>query len=120
MLDEAITLDPRFALAHAARSRRLNSRGNSTGLDDYTAAVAAARTATSLDPQLARGHYALGTALSKLGQIDTVDAQQLAAPRRAVAAHADAIQRQPERRPADAMLGQHRAAGDSPGGAALR
>ena len=34
----------------------LNSRGNSTGLDDYTAAVAAARTATSLDPQLARGH----------------------------------------------------------------
>ena len=70
MLDEAITLDPRFALAHAARSRRLNSRGNSTGLDDYTAAVAAARTATSLDPQLARGHYALGTALSKLGQID--------------------------------------------------
>jgi serine/threonine protein kinase/tetratricopeptide (TPR) repeat protein len=70
MLDEAITIDPRFALAHAARSRRLNSRGNSTGLDDYTAAVAAARTATSLDPQLARGHYALGTALSKLGQID--------------------------------------------------
>ena len=70
MLDESITLDPRFALAHAARSRRLNSRGNSTGLDDYTAAVAAARTATSLDPQLARGHYALGTALSKLGQID--------------------------------------------------
>lgn len=70
MLDESITLDPRFALAHAARSRRLNSRGNSTGLDDYTAAVAAARRATSLDPQLARGHYALGTALSKLGQID--------------------------------------------------
>jgi len=70
LLDEAIALDPKFALAHAMRARRFTFSGNVTGRDDYTWAIQAAQTAISLDPQLSRAHYALGVALSKVGHID--------------------------------------------------
>jgi serine/threonine-protein kinase len=69
LLDEAIALDPRFAMAHAARARRLRFSGNRTGRDDTLAAVAAAQTALTIDPQLARGHYELGIATSLVGRI---------------------------------------------------
>jgi len=69
-LDETLALDPKFALAHAVRARRLVFRGNDTGREDYVAAVDAARTAVTLDPQLPRAHYALGTALFKVGRVD--------------------------------------------------
>ena len=69
-LDEALALDSKFALAHAVRARRLTFRGNDTGREDYIAAVDAGRTAVTLDPQLARAHYALGVALSKVGRVD--------------------------------------------------
>ena len=70
LLDEAIALDPKFALAHSARARRLRFSGNRTGRDDTMAAVAAARTALTIDPQLASGHYQFGMAILHLGQID--------------------------------------------------
>jgi TolB-like protein len=70
LLDEAIALDPKFAIAHAARARRLRFSGNRTGRDDTMAAVAAAQTALTIDPQLASGHYQFGMAILHLGRID--------------------------------------------------
>jgi TolB-like protein len=69
-LDEALALDPKFALAHAVRARRLTFRGNNTGREDYVAALDAARTAVTLDPQLPRAHHALGMALFMVGRVD--------------------------------------------------
>ena len=70
LLDEAIALDPRFALAHATRARRLRFSGNRTGRNDYLAAVAAAQKALAIDPQLAEAHYQFGMAVYHLGQVD--------------------------------------------------
>ena len=70
LLDEAVALDPRFAMAHAERARRLRFSGNRTGRNDTLAAIAAARTALTIDPQLAPAHYQFGIAISKLGHID--------------------------------------------------
>lgn len=66
-LDRAVAADPHYALAHALRSRVLAAlasqygRGNALRAQ-YDAAIAAARTAVALAPQLAAGHAALGFA----------------------------------------------------------
>jgi len=70
LLDEAIALDPRFALAHSSRARRLRFSGYRTGRNDLLAAVAAAQTALTIDPQLASAHYQFGMAVNSLGRID--------------------------------------------------
>lgn len=72
--DEAVRIDPKYAVAHAARSRVLTALAN-TGTDVaqseglYTRAIAAAREAIRLAPDLAEGHSALGFALFN-GQLD--------------------------------------------------
>ncbi len=72
--DEAIKLDPKYAAAHAARSRSLavianqHARGEELkGL--YQASVAAARQAVKLAPDYAEAHSALGFVLAN-GQLD--------------------------------------------------
>jgi TolB-like protein len=77
---EAIHLDPHFAMAFAERSleltnyARFNARGSSVRatLDE---ALADARTAVSLAPELAEGHYALGVILSE-GSLDFAQADE--------------------------------------------
>lgn len=64
----AIAEDPGFALAHAARSRSLAAiAGEYANADQlkplYSEAIAAARRAVDLAPELAEGHLALGYAL---------------------------------------------------------
>jgi len=64
----AITQDPKFALAHAARSRSLAViAGEHAKVDEikplYAEAMTAARRAIELAPALAEGHLALGYAL---------------------------------------------------------
>ena len=66
--DLAIAADPRFALAHAARSRVLASIAAEYGQADqlkplYAEATAAARRAVDLAPNLAEAHLALGYVL---------------------------------------------------------
>ncbi len=66
--DEAIALDPRFAVAHAARSGALTVIASTYARGDQVKAylkqaIAAAKTAVSLAPDLAKGHFALGYAL---------------------------------------------------------
>ncbi len=65
--DEAISLDPGFAAAHAARSRSLAGIASLYAkadriVDTYGAAVAAAQRAVALAPDLAAAHLALGYA----------------------------------------------------------
>ena len=65
--DAAIAADPGFAAAHAARSRTLiviaNEYTDSAQTKDlYDAAIRAAATATTLAPDYAQGHSALGFA----------------------------------------------------------
>jgi TolB-like protein len=67
-LDMAIAEDPKFALAHAARSRSLaviaSEHASASELKSlYSEAVAAARRAVELAPDLAEGHLALGYAM---------------------------------------------------------
>lgn len=72
--ERAITLDPAYAGAHAARSRALMVianlyDGEAERTRHYADAVAAAQKATSLAPAFAEGSSALGFALST-GQLD--------------------------------------------------
>jgi len=65
--ETAIAGDPRFALAHAGRSRTLAVIAGEHATADqvkplYAAAVAAARQAIEIAPDLAEGHLALGYA----------------------------------------------------------
>lgn len=67
-LDQAIALDPRFALAHAARSRVLaaiaGEYAQATELPAlYGEAIAAAQKAIALAPELAEAQLAMGFAL---------------------------------------------------------
>jgi TolB-like protein/Tfp pilus assembly protein PilF len=66
--DTAIADDPKFALAHAARSRSLMAIAAEYAKADqlkelYADAIAAARRSVELAPDLAEGHLALGFAL---------------------------------------------------------
>jgi TolB-like protein/tetratricopeptide (TPR) repeat protein len=72
--DEAVRLDPDYGAAHAARSRALAVIGNQHAKGGekaavYALAIAAARRAVSVAPQLADAHSALGFALFN-GQLD--------------------------------------------------
>lgn len=73
-LETAIAEDPKFALAHAARSRSLAViAGEHATADEikplYSQAVAAARRAVEIAPDLAEGHLALGYAMFA-GELD--------------------------------------------------
>jgi TolB-like protein/TPR repeat protein len=70
LLERAIALDPRFALAFASLARRYYFQGLRTGRDDLVRGVETARTAVTLDPQLSRAHYALAIGLGYIGQLD--------------------------------------------------
>ena len=70
LLQKAVSLDAKFALAHAAIARRYYWVGTVTGRADFDRSLEAARLALSLDPQLARGHHALAVALVALGRLD--------------------------------------------------
>lgn len=64
----AIARDPKFALAHAARSRSLAAIAGEYAKADqlkslYSEAIAAAQRAVDLAPELAEGHLALGYAM---------------------------------------------------------
>ena len=64
----AIAADPKFALAHAARSRALSVIASEDAKADqlkplYSEAIASARRAVELAPDLAEGHLALGYAM---------------------------------------------------------
>lgn len=72
--DDAIGIDPKYAVAHAARSRVLTALANTStnGTEAkarYASSIAAAREAIRLSPELAEGHSALGFALFN-GQLD--------------------------------------------------
>lgn len=73
--ESAIAEDPNFALAHAARSRSLAVIAAEHATADqirplYSEAIAAARRAVELAPDLAEGHLALGYAMFA-GELDT-------------------------------------------------
>jgi tetratricopeptide (TPR) repeat protein len=70
LLQKAVSLDARFALAHAAVARRYYWAGTVTGRADFERSLEAARLALSIDPQLARAHHALAIALVALGRLD--------------------------------------------------
>ena len=77
--DFAIAADPKFAMAHAARSRVLASIAASYGKADqlkplYAESVAAARRAVELAPNLANAHLALGYVLFS-GELDVKGAE---------------------------------------------
>jgi len=70
----AIAEDPKFALAHAARSRSLSSLAGEYAKADqlqplYAQSIAAAERAVELAPKLAEGHLALGYA-TYIGRLD--------------------------------------------------
>ena len=72
--DRAISIDPNYAAAHAARSRVLTVIANNYATkeeipDFYGRAVAAARSAVRLAPRMAEGYSALGFVLFN-GQLD--------------------------------------------------
>jgi TolB-like protein len=78
--DAAIAADPGYAAAHAARSRSLTAIANQYGevgeLDAlYDAAIAAARTAIRLAPDLADAHSTLGFTLFQ-GRLDARAARE--------------------------------------------
>ncbi|MBW0006719.1 MAG: TIR domain-containing protein [Sphingomonas sp.] len=67
-LDLAVAEDPNFALAHAARARTLSVIAGEHATADqlkplYSEAIAAARRAIEIAPNLAEGHLALGYVL---------------------------------------------------------
>ncbi len=70
LLERAVALDPKFALAYATVAKRYLFRGQITGRADYQRGVDAARTAVRLDPQLSRAHYALAISLSTAGDTE--------------------------------------------------
>lgn len=70
LLQRAVSLDAKFALAHTAIARRYYWVGTVTGRADFERSLEAARLALSLDPQLARAHHALAVALTALGRLD--------------------------------------------------
>ncbi len=77
--DVALTLDPKYASAHAARSRSLADVASSYAPANqlramYDAAIAAAKEAISIAPDLAIAHWALGNALF-YGKLDPKDAR---------------------------------------------
>jgi TolB-like protein/Flp pilus assembly protein TadD len=77
--DLAIAADPNFAMAYAARSRSLASIAAEYAKADqlkplYDAAIAAARRAVELAPDMAEGHLALGYALFA-GRLDVKGAR---------------------------------------------
>ncbi len=70
----AIAEDPKFALAHAARSRSLSSLAGEYAKADqlkalYSESIASAERAVELAPKLAEGHLALGYA-TFIGRLD--------------------------------------------------
>ena len=72
--DAAIAADPRYAAAHAARSRSLTAIANQYGevgqLDElYSAAIVSARHAIELAPRFADAHSTLGNVLFQ-GRLD--------------------------------------------------
>ena len=72
--DEAVRLDPSYAVAHAARSRALTVIANNYARHDelkayYQRSIVAARNAIRIEPELAEGHSALGFVLFN-GQLD--------------------------------------------------
>lgn len=79
-LDKAIAIDPKFAAAHAYRSRVLTyvtsafSSGHAMK-GAFATSVEAARTAVRLAPDMAEGYSALGFVLSN-GQLDIKAAQE--------------------------------------------
>jgi TolB-like protein/Flp pilus assembly protein TadD len=79
--DEAVGLDPRYAVAHAARARALTAIGSSyaSGADELAEwnarALAAARKSVELAPELAEGQAALGFILM-YGGLDLAAASQ--------------------------------------------
>lgn len=80
LFDRAVSLDPNYAAAHAARSRVLTFIGNNyvTGADlarTYDQAIAAARRSIEIAPDLAEGYSALGFVLLN-GQLDVNGAAQ--------------------------------------------
>jgi protein kinase/serine/threonine-protein kinase len=70
VLQKAVALDPNFALAYAELAYRHVFKGNVYGRVEYLRAVEAARNAVRIDPNLARGHHALGSALYHSGRVD--------------------------------------------------
>jgi tetratricopeptide (TPR) repeat protein len=77
--DRALALDSRYAAAQAARSRALTVIANSYASGDalkalYGKAIAAAKAAVELAPDLAEGHSALGFALFN-GRLDVAAAK---------------------------------------------
>ena len=70
LLQKAIAVDPGFALAYATLATRYVYKGNVYGRADYLHGVEAGRQAVRLDPQLARGHHALGFALNRAGRVE--------------------------------------------------
>ena len=77
-LDRAVTEDPKFALAHAARSRALAVIASEHATADqikplYSQAIVAARRAIEIAPNLAEGHLALGY-VTFAGKLDIRDA----------------------------------------------
>jgi len=77
-LDKAVAEDPKFALAHAARSRALAViAGEHATAEEikplYSQAIVAARRAIELAPNLAEGHLALGY-VTFAGKLDVPDA----------------------------------------------
>ena len=69
-LQQATTLDPKFALGYAVLAQRLVSSGSAVGRADYLRAVEAGQQAVRIDPYLARGHHTLATALHRIGRVD--------------------------------------------------
>ena len=72
--DRAIAIDPNYAAAHAARSRSLTFIANNYATraaipEYYRRAIAAARSAIRLAPELAEGYSALGFVIFN-GQLD--------------------------------------------------
>jgi Tetratricopeptide repeat len=70
VLQKAIAIDPNFALAYAELAYRHLFKGNVYGRVEYMRAVEAARNAVRIDPNLARGHHSLGSALNHIGRVD--------------------------------------------------
>lgn len=78
--DRAVSLDPEFAAAHAARARSLTAIANQYGAPEalagmYDEAVAAAERAIALAPDLAEAHSTLGFILFQ-GRLDARAARE--------------------------------------------
>jgi Flp pilus assembly protein TadD len=78
--DAAISLDPMYAAAHAARSRSLTAIANQYAESDrqksmYAAAITAARLAIEIAPEFAEAHSTLGFTLFQ-GQLDARGARE--------------------------------------------